>query len=352
MNLCHDVKRIILLEKGLDLCSQLNLVLVWEDMADVFWQSVDVERGLVEINYIEELEINYVEELEHAGVLASGGYISMVDRLRLVDVDVSRIPANIVSNLVKIVKEVIVLTNVTGWSISMLNDAKCNELVIWGGKLESGSDTRPFMVSGSVTLQYVGGDIHGFMDNFDVDQKKSFLGLSCIDVSLVPHNVLNRFFKSCNGAIRLSALTGFDSSMLNGINCRTLDLYGDFSSGLDSKNMKDMIIEKLYTCSLTPTGNINGILDNIKTCEEWIRDGNQIVCMNEMLKSKVKVLLINNGDKYYKILSQYNGQGKCGEIIVERIKLNDNYFEHWANARKWKFEWNGIGKNVYLKRPQ
>ena len=50
----------------------------------------------------------------------------------------------------------------------MLNDVKCNKLRICDMRLESGSDMRPFIVSDSVTLHKVSGDIHGFLDNFDV----------------------------------------------------------------------------------------------------------------------------------------------------------------------------------------
>ena len=54
LNLNLYVKSMIF--KMLDLGSQCNLSIVWEDMKDEFWKSVDVERRIVGINSIEELE--------------------------------------------------------------------------------------------------------------------------------------------------------------------------------------------------------------------------------------------------------------------------------------------------------
>jgi len=360
VNICRDIKRIILLDHGLDLGSMFNLILIWEDMAYVFWQFV--ERRFVKINISNDyvgwryLSIYNTEDLEHAGVLASGGHITL-DYLSIVGADVSRIPDNIVNNLVKIVKEEICLQNITGWRTSMVNDVKCKELRIRNMRLESGSDMRPFIVSDAVALHEVSGDIHGFLDNFDVDQKKSFLSLQWIDVSTLPNDLLNRFFKSFNCELCLRHLTGFSSSMLNGVNCRKLNVRPDFHAVLDSKNRKDMIIRKLDTVL---TGDISGIFDNIKSCEEWTTDDYQIASSNltgmvEMLNSKVMVLRIRDGSyyPYLEFLSQYNGQGKCGEIIVERIDFDETEFKSlrsWANAREWKFKSNG--RDVHLKRPQ
>ena len=106
----------------------------------------------------------------------------------------------------------------------MLNYAKCEEIFISEMKLEPGSEMRPFMVSESVELQNVHGDICGFLHNFDVDHMKTDLDLFGIELSLIPHDLLNRFFNSFNGTIRLNHLTGFSSSMLNGIQCKELHL--------------------------------------------------------------------------------------------------------------------------------
>jgi len=359
MNLCPDVKRIILMERGLDLVSQCNLILVWKDMANVFWKSLDVERRF--------FEIKNVKDLVYAGVLASGGFIDRVANLTLVRADVSWIPANIVNNLVKIVWNKIFLETVSGWRISMFSDAKCMELDIRSTKLESGSDMRPFMVSNSVTLSDVSGDIRGFLDNFDVDQKKRWLDLCDIELSSVPYDLLNRFFNSFSGKISLRGrcITGLSSSMLSGINCRELHLWTGVHAALDSWIFrKERITGTLDTWCQDNARDISGILHNIESCEvlevgkqAW----NQICSSNptdisEILTSKTKVLKmieIENPYLFPEFLSQYNGQGKCGEMRFHSFWFDNSTiksYKSWANARGWKYE--RIGNYVHLKRQQ
>ena len=109
-------------------------------MTEEFWKSVDVnvDRRMVRI-------VN-IMELEYAGVLATGGFIDTVESLRLKGVDVSSIPANIINNVVKIVKGDICLKDVSGWRTSMLYDVKCKEMEMWNTELEPGSNGRPITV--------------------------------------------------------------------------------------------------------------------------------------------------------------------------------------------------------------
>ena len=86
--------------------------------------------------------------------------------------------------------------------------------------------------------------------NFDVGQMKTDLTLGDLDISFVPDNLVNNFFKSFNGSIHLSGLAGFCSSMLNGINCRYLKL-SNMHIAMDTKNSKDMMIGRLHTDDLT-----------------------------------------------------------------------------------------------------
>merc|ERR1719312_970899 len=65
MDLYPEIKQIIF--KKLNLSSKYNLSLVWKDMAHEFWRSVDVNKKW---DYI-----NNLDDFEHAGVLASVGYM-------------------------------------------------------------------------------------------------------------------------------------------------------------------------------------------------------------------------------------------------------------------------------------
>ena len=127
-----------------------------------FWNKVDVNRRMIQINSI--------EEFEYAGVLATGGYIDTVEDFCLEGVDVSSIPNNIINNVVKIVKRCIYLKDAAGWSTSLLNDAKCRVLVIVNMELRSESGGRPITMDGYLELYDVGGDLSGLFSILDVDE--------------------------------------------------------------------------------------------------------------------------------------------------------------------------------------
>jgi len=325
LNLNLYVKSMIL--KMLDLGSQCNLSIVWEDMNVEFWKSVDVDRRITSINSI--------EELEYAGVLATGGKIDTVEELNLKYVNVSSIPVNIINNVMKIVNNSIFLDGVLGWRTSMLDDVKCHSLMIRDMDLKSGSDGRPFRVD-VLRLYGVGGDLSGLFGNLYVDQGYNNLSLSGIDISVVPNDTMNRLFKSFNGSIELGALTGFKSSMLNDVNCRSLELHSGVQCSWDDKNSKQMMISDL---TLYKTGDISGILDNLKSCDTFYL-GQIYSSLNlvEMLNGKVSRLQTWwYEDQFPDWLSKYNGQGKCSEIRINVSGKNYlNNYKAWAKARGWK----------------
>jgi len=350
LNLNLYVKSMIF--KMLDLGSQCNLSIVWEDMKDEFWKSVDVERRIVGINSI--------EELEYAGVLATGGVIDTVEELNLNYVNVSSIPVNIINNVMKIVKGIIFLEGISGWRTSMLNDVKCQSLSIRNMDLESRSDGRPFMAY-DLSLIEVRGDLTGLFGNFDVGQMKSSLKLNGIDFSNVPDDYVNRLFKTFSN-VSLGVLDGFKSSMMNGIDWRILELHSGFQCTWDAKNnSKQMMISEL---SLYRIGDIRGILDNLKSCDTWYIGQVESslmteLHMNKMLNDKVRKLQTwYYNDLFPKWLNKYNGQGKCSEIILKancKNKLND--YKAWAKARGWKCEAtspsgsrNTYGREYLLRR--
>jgi len=329
LNLNLYVKSMIL--KMLDLGSQCNLISVWEDMNEEFWKSVDVGRRITSINSI--------EELEYAGVLATGGKIDTVEVLNLQFVNVSSIPVNILNNVMKIVKNSIFLERVSGWRTSMLDDVKCRSLMMRNMDLKSGSDGKPFVVD-VLRLNGVEGDLSGLFGNLYVDQGYTNynLSLSDIDISVVPNDTMNRLFKSFNGAIELGFLNGFKSSMLNGVNCRNLELNSGFQCSWDDNNSKQMTISDL---TLYKTGDISGVLDNLKSCDTFYM-GQICSSLNlvEMLNGKVSRLQTWwYEDQFPDWLNQYNGLGRCSEIRINESGKNYlNDYKAWAKARGWKVE--------------
>ena len=179
-------------------------------MTEEFWKSVDVnvDRRLVRI-------VN-IMELEYAGVLATGGFIDSVGSLRLKGVDVSSIPANIINNVVKIVK--ICLKDVSGWRTSMLYDVKCKEMEMWNTELEPGSNGRPITVYEELCLHNVRGDLSGLFGNLVTDEMVTNLWL------------------------RLTLNYGFHCDW-------------------DAQNRKQMVIKELHTVWITR--DISGILGSV-----------------------------------------------------------------------------------------
>ena len=184
MDLIPDVRRIVF--KNLDFGSKYNLSLIWKDMAGDFWRNVDVEKRWSIIKNL--------EDLVYAGVLATAGIITQVDKLILSQVDVSSIPVNIINSLAKIVP-FIYLTAVRGWRTSMLNDAKCMVLLISDMYLDTVADKRPIKVLNRVRLVNVTGDFQGLIDSLtygSVDQiSRKRLDMRKMNISKVPGPLLN-----------------------------------------------------------------------------------------------------------------------------------------------------------------
>jgi len=204
----------------LNLSSKYNLCLVWKDMADEVWRSIDVDKRFGVISTL--------EDLEHAGVLASGGYIDRVDTLVLKSVDVSGIPRNVLNNLIKIVKYGIGLKDVSGWKTSMLDYANCQDLSIIDMKLESGlvKRKRPIKVFNLVHLENVRGNLQELFVNITREHADSGFGLMLInmDVSAVSCSHVNSLFKNASYEIFLHTVTGCNIEMLKDIDCIQLKI--------------------------------------------------------------------------------------------------------------------------------
>jgi len=352
LGLYPEIKRMIL--KMLDISSGYNLSLVWKDMANEFWRSIDVHRNWT--------WITKTKDLEYAGVLASGKHFSYLNTLYLSGVDVSGIPINIINNLVKIVWKKIHLVNVKGWKTTMLNDAECSELKIVDvtlGTPEFGSVKRPIRVRNEVEFDNVRGDLQGLFDNLtlehaDVDRiKTNSLLMTNMDISDVPANCMNKLFKTVKKKITLRNTTGFYSPLLNGTTCHRVHFWDMEIRDLEDvqTNGQNMIIKELDLQQVA--GDLNSLLNNIKHCEElylfrYSVESSLLLHINmaEILKEKVKCLSISS--PFPDWLSQYDGQGMCENIKVFVYDLEK--YEAWAKAREWEIK-KGC-QYLTLNRPQ
>jgi len=333
----YPIRRIIF--KNLDFGSQYNLSLIWKDMADELWRNVDVDVGK------RWWRINNLEDLEYAGVLASAGYITHVDELRLTRVDVSSIPVNIINSLAKIVDDLIQLTSVKGWRTSMLNDANCVDLSIWDMKLDSGAEKRPIKVVNDVDLENVTGDLQGLMESLTygpVDQiLRRSLVMRNLDISKVPGTLLHSFLKTFKFGIDLQTLTGISSQLFNGINCINLG-FEDIEFREDPEDIGQDINLDIENLDLNGvSGNLFKVFENIKHCSKLYLDRTTSslltnINMTEIIKEKVESLyLIRSPMPDW--LKQYDGDGKC--VLVEILFYNDDEsYESWARARDWTVE--------------
>jgi len=335
----YPIRRIIF--KNLDFGSQYNLSLIWKDMADELWRNVDVDVGK------RWWRINNLEDLEYAGVLASAGYITHVDELRLTRVDVSSIPVNIINSLAKIVDDLIQLTSVKGWRTSMLNDANCVDLSIWDMKLDSGAEKRPIKVVNDVDLENVTGDLQGLMESLtfepvdQISRRRLVMGNLGLDLSEVPGTLLHSFLKTFKFEIYLWSLTGISSQLFSGINCENLG-FENIEFCEDSEDIGQDInldIENLHLNG--EIGNIFSVLENIKHCsnlhlERIVSPLSTNINMTKIIKEKVKTLHLYRSPMP-DWLKQYDGDGKCVEIEIPFYNHDESY-ESWAKARDWTVE--------------
>ena len=347
LNLLPEIKNMIL--KKLNLSSRYNLSVVWKDMENEFWKPIDVKKRW--------LCVTTVEDLELAGVLASAGYVDTVKSLLLVRVDIFDIPSNIINNLVKVVKESIILRNVTGWRTSMLSDVKCKYLTISDLELASGSDIRPIVVSHRLKLDNVRGDLEGLFRSttsaYGDDQEVTFeLNLRNCDLAVVSCYSLNRLFKKAN-RITLRALTGFSAQQLSEVSCNRIDFEKmEIQDPLDTKSSQAIIIGELTFNKVR--GNVNGLFDNIKHCHKLkLRNIDDSILshlnLTSIVKDKVYTLSCYFPIQFTKLLNEYDGQGKCDKIEIPCMWWGtwnlDAY--SWANSRGWKV---GIGQFFTVQR--
>merc|ERR1719282_1201430 len=72
--------------------------------------------------------IDNLDDLETAGVWASAGHLDSVKELKLLRIDITNVPINIVNSLAKIVEYELSFDGVAGLNFSILKNIKCENL--------------------------------------------------------------------------------------------------------------------------------------------------------------------------------------------------------------------------------
>jgi len=274
----------------LNLSSKYNLSLVWKDMAHELWRSIDVNKRWENIVDL--------EDLEHAGVLASAGYMIRPKEdwlsIDLKNVDVSGIPENIINNLAKIVNYGVYLRGVKGWRTSMFNDANCRSLIAKNMHLESGPEEKP-VICKFVSLENVRGDWLGLInklrsENEPTDQIKT---------------------NWCLEDMEINGLEDTEDSHNMSLNIGMLSLH-KVKGNLSSLFAIIKLCDELVLCEIEPS-----LLSNLN--------------MTEILNDKVKILEIYSPLPDW--LIQYDGLGMCHKIEFHR-RYYESYVS-WAKDRGW-----------------
>ena len=79
--------------------------------------------------------------------------------------DVSRVPVNFVTSLTKVISKDLIIVDVTGFSIAMLENIKCESLRLESLTIASAAINHDFSFSiNKITLSRISGDVNGLLD--------------------------------------------------------------------------------------------------------------------------------------------------------------------------------------------
>ena len=106
-------------------------------------------------------KISNLDDPQTAGVFASVGFLEIIEELIVEDIDLKKIPTNIVNNLLKKVSCKLSLSNLTGLTFPMLDSISCFQL--HPENLTKPSMTQDFEFSGKISLHNVSGKLSGVL---------------------------------------------------------------------------------------------------------------------------------------------------------------------------------------------
>ena len=98
--------------------------------------------------------------------------LNLVEKMNLRYFDLSDIPVTIVNNLAKTIRGKLSINRMTGFSTSMLDNIKCEELGIYKTEMSSQA-TEDTIVCGVVSLENLSGNLSGLFESLTRDDGNS-----------------------------------------------------------------------------------------------------------------------------------------------------------------------------------
>jgi len=273
----------------------------------------------------------------------------LVEKLNLEHIDLSEVPEAIVNNLAKTIRGKLRFSRMTGFSTSMLDNIKCEELDIHNMEISSQA-TGDTIVCGKVSLKNLSGNLSGLFEGLTRDEGNSIesLILDHVDMSNTPVNIVNSLMKIVEGHLELRRVTGFSGKIFDDIKCKDLHLFdmnvpAELPEGINVSG--HIFLERI-------TGNVIGLIDRI-TCNclriRYMKlYSDATLSLTNILRSRVRELKFSFDGTLedFSLLDYYDGKGHCEKIEFDvrwcdnewRNIINKNLFP-WAASRGWTVAW-------------
>merc|ERR1719300_1128015 len=274
--------------------------------------------------------------------------LNLVEKLYLEHIDLSDVPVAIFNNLAKTIRGKLRFSRMTGFSTSMLDNIKCEELDIHNMEISSQA-TGDTIVCGKVSLKNLSGNLSGLFEGLTRDEGNSIesLILDHVDMSNTPVNIVNSLMKIVEGHLELRRVTGFSGKIFDDIKCKDLHLFdmnvlAELPEGINVSG--HIFLERI-------TGNVIGLIDRI-TCNclriRYMKlYSDATLSLTNILRSRVRELKFSfDGTLENFSLLDYDGKGHCEKMEFDvrwcdnewRNIINKNLFP-WAASRGWKVAW-------------
>jgi len=170
----------------------------------------------------------------------------------------------------------------------------------------------------------------GFIEELD------YMFFVDVDIGGIPVNMMNNLAKVIMKRIFLSGVKGCNMKMFEGCEVVSLDCMS-----VDSSNLTQTIRIPSEVNLSEIQGDISQLLDLIEanrmTLQRLTLNENATKSLTKMLQDRVMRLSLDDVEMDYKLLTDYDGNGVCQDIVF-RLSPNDyKYSETWvSNKRRWK----------------
>jgi len=183
----------------------------------------------------------------------------------------------------------------------------------------------------------------------------NFMTVVKVDIGGIPVNIMNNLAKVIKIHIDLKEVKGFQIKMFEDVKCVNLLLE---RMSIDASNLTGTICIRGGLVSLNMIGgDIRQLLDHIEPnslrLTRLTLDENATRSLTQMLRDRVTDLVLYDVDLEYKVLTEYDGNGKCQYIYVDLMDCLPyiylemvKYIESLGgNNSRWKLK-NGLTLNL------